>query len=224
MLSKGGFFFSPLSLFLLFHIILERIVSHCGVFYEADLPRRRRARLDEKQGVSLTLQVGPDTGPDATAGSGHGGFGLVSATCNPQFWALSQRPLTSLSSHGLVIPGRSLLPSECGLGFREPRAVIPRAGQLEAPGKRGLARRRCQLTGTQPLGVLLILLLLLLPPGQLLHLGSRELRIRSQGACSRFSQLGQGASAQGESRRTPSLAFTQERIHVSGALSLTHGG
>lgn len=80
-LSKGVFFFfSPLSLFLLFHIILERIVSHCGVFYEADLPRRRRARLDEKQGVSLILQVGPDTGGDTTAGSGHGGFGLVSAT------------------------------------------------------------------------------------------------------------------------------------------------
>lgn len=86
-LNKGGFFFFPLSLFLLFHIILEGIVSHCGVFYETDLPRRRRARLDEKQGVSLTLQVGPDTGPDTTAGSGHGDFGLVSATCNPQFWA-----------------------------------------------------------------------------------------------------------------------------------------
>lgn len=80
-------FFFPLSLFLLFHIILEGIVSHCGVFYETDLPRRRRARLHEKQGVSLTLQVGPDTGPDTTAGSGHGDFGLVSATCNPQFWA-----------------------------------------------------------------------------------------------------------------------------------------
>ena len=145
----------------------------------------------------------------------------------PQFWAFSWRPLTSLSSHGLVLPGRSLLPSECGLGFREPRDVIPRTGQLQAPGRRGLARRRCQLTGTQPLGVLLILLLLLLPPGQLLHLERRrrrELRIRSQGACSRFSQLGQGASAQGESRGTPSLAFTQERIHVSGALSLMHGG
>lgn len=135
-------------------------------------------------------------------------------------------PLPSHSSHGLVLPGRSLLPNECGLGFREPRDVIPRAGQLQAPGRRGLARRRCQLTGTQPLGVLLILLLLLLPPGQLLHLGRRELRIRSQGACSRFSQLGQGGISSGGKQRDPFPSFysgenPRFRNHT---LSLMHGG
>lgn len=89
-----GVFFSPLSLFLLFHSILEKIVHHCGVFYETDLPRSR-AWLDEKLGVSLTLQVGPDTGPGTTAGSAKRALDLASATSEPQLWAFSRRPLHS---------------------------------------------------------------------------------------------------------------------------------
>lgn len=89
-----GVFSFPLSLFLLFHSILERIARHCGVFYETDLPRSR-ARLDEKLGVPLTLQVGPDTGPGTTAGSAKRALDSVSATSEPQLWAFSRRLLHS---------------------------------------------------------------------------------------------------------------------------------
>lgn len=89
-----GMLFFRLSLFLLFHSILERIARYCGVFYETDLPRSR-AQRDEKLGVPLTLQVGPDTGPGTTGESAKRALDLVSATSEPQLWAFSRRPLHS---------------------------------------------------------------------------------------------------------------------------------
>lgn len=96
--STRRFFFPTIIIFTISYY-LEGIISHCGVFYETDLPRRRRARLDPRKQERIFDSAGrPRHRADTTAGSGHRGFGLVSATCNPQFWASASAlcPLTVL--------------------------------------------------------------------------------------------------------------------------------
>lgn len=81
---------------------------------------------------------------------------------------------------GSVLTGRSQLPRGCALDLTDLGSGWPwreRAGPQRGGGG------SCQLTGAQPLGVLLVLLLLLLPPGQLLHLMKRG--PQGQGRCSR---------------------------------------